>query len=142
MELRFVLSFALPDCDDLEASPLQRFLTASVSLAVRCEFAQPEFAIPLRNGGAFAPFMMVPEAAVDEDGPASGSIRDIGTTRQISVVLDPEALAEPMEFTADDQFRFGPALWDQGESCRRLRVHDQTSRLPPPRAHPHASSFD
>jgi hypothetical protein len=114
-KLRFILGFAFPYCDDLKAGLLQSGAGAFVSLLIPGELCQPELAIPLRNRGSFASFMMVPKAAVHENGPASCTVGDVWAARQISVV-DPKALAEAMEFTADDQFRFRPALRNSRKS--------------------------
>src|SRR5688572_12134901 len=66
--LEIPLDIALPNRGDSVAERLKSGNVGSIPLLVGFELLQPEGSIPLRNGCAMAPVVMVPEAAVHEYG--------------------------------------------------------------------------
>lgn len=62
---------------------------AGVASSIRPELLQPEGPIAGRNGGSWASRVVVPVAAVYEDGPACSAIGDVGRAGEV-LVTDPE----------------------------------------------------
>ena len=83
--MSLVFRLALPDDEDPKALLPQLGNYASVSCDVRFELRSPERRIVLRRSGAATSLVAVPEAAMNEDGPPTSSVRDVRTSGQVPI---------------------------------------------------------
>lgn len=81
-----VVELALPQHDHSKSELLEILFSLGVSLSIAGEFLTPEISIPLRNRGARAAFVAVPETAMNECGPAPAAVGQIRSTRQVLII--------------------------------------------------------
>jgi hypothetical protein len=110
-EAGFVLGLAFPNDEHPESRPLEFLCNPCIPASVRGELLEPEVAVPPWGGRTEAPAMAMPEAAVNEDGPASRAIRDVGRTRQVTIA-NSVAMTQASQDAAHDEFGFGACLPD------------------------------
>lgn len=111
----FYLAFP-NDGDDPLVSP-KSTNRGAISSHILLELVQPELTIRLGYRGSLAADVTVPEAAVDKHRPSAQSVREIGRTRQISVV-DAVSETERVCDASHRQFCCGAVLPDATKSRR------------------------
>jgi hypothetical protein len=134
-----ILGFALPQRDDVETSFDQCCCRAPVSLLIGYELAQPELAISFRNGGALTTFVVMPEAAMNENYPTLGPVGDVGVPGKIPIA-NSIPFPKPMKLLTYQNFWSRPCLPDAGQPRRGLRIHFQPKGPLPPEGGCHGSS--
>lgn len=72
------MRFAFPNQNDAQSGGFKCFDFCCVAPAVGSEFRDPEFTVALWDRGVRASFMVVPEAAIDEDRPFASLVGEIG----------------------------------------------------------------
>lgn len=100
-----VRSFTLPDDEHLPAELAEGGFVSSIASAIGRDFWPPIVETALRQA-AFAAFVAVPVAAVDEQDLTPPRKYDIGGTGQIPEV-EAISVAEPVEHPPHDHFRTG-----------------------------------
>ena len=116
------LGLAFPDHERSETKAAKRGTHAAITSSVCLELREPECAIPLRSRRPRAPRMAMPEAAVNEDGPSSSSVREIGRPWKISIPHS-ETATSAGDRTPHEQLRCGAVLPDTREACGSLLVY-------------------
>jgi hypothetical protein len=109
LQPRLIDRHTLPDKHDAEPSSSQQLDLGGIALAIGGEFVEPERAVALGDRAARAPFVMVPEAAVDEDRPAAPLIGEVRATGEMSHIA-PVVPAEVAQGGRDQVLGLGPPL--------------------------------
>lgn len=84
-ELVHLHELALPYDDCMKAQITDLSQNPSVPQPIGPELGLPKAPVPLRDGRASASNMVMPEAAVHEDGPLTSSVCDVGRSWQVRV---------------------------------------------------------
>ncbi len=80
-----VLGFAFPNGRRFVIKSPQIPNRAHIALLVASELRHPETAVALWYRRFRAPFVAMPEAPVNEDGPSCSPVRDVGRAGQVAV---------------------------------------------------------
>ena len=107
----FGFELTLPDDDAVPPHPGQLLQLLMVALPVSLDFLFPEPCVGFGHSEGLAPFMPVPETAIDKDTRAVFSHHDIRVPRQPAVI---ESVPEPSgeEIFSHDELRLGVLRMD------------------------------
>jgi len=97
-----IANFTLPDYEDIPAKVAQSILIGHVPLSVPIQLRLPELSVRLWDVGNLAALMLMPEAAIDEDGFLSAMEHDIGRSRKLAD-MQAVPIPHPIEQPPDDK---------------------------------------